>query len=627
MSAIAGILSRRERHSAQDVAGMLEAMGARGRHSRLVQSSGPCLLGSGQLPGRPPAALHPASIALAPPVGDWAICADARLDAPQTLQTRFGGPPLTTTGLILEAFQRWGEDCVAQLSGDFAFAIWDPRRQQLFFARDRLGVAPFHYCEDGGRFAFASEVKALLALSSTPRRTPRIRLAEFLEGHSPPEDETFFADVRRLPPGSHGWAGHGFCRSRKYWRLTLPEPYQSPDPAAEFAQHFQTAVEARLPAHGPVVSMLSGGLDSSAVSGAARQAVATADGPLKTISMVFPDSPEGDERPYIDAVLSTGDYRATFVDIGRIDPFAGFARSLAIQDGLFLAPGLTLNRSLYSALDEGTVLLSGHGGDEVVSKGAGRLHDLARGRQWQALWREAAGAADLYGSSKVQLFWSFLSRYGPGRYKLAALTRAARRLPGLRSNPQAPQLLNPALAEVYDRELRSRDSGRRSGRSGRALDLDVLRHRSQPYALEILDRESAAAGVESRYPFWDERLIRFSLSLDPSTKLGGGWTRLILRQAMAPSLPDVVRWRRDKHDFSPVVVRGMLASPAASAERFQAERDRLAAFLNLDAVEAARHILAADPSRPMGAEGQVLWRATALAEWLELADREGIRIV
>lgn len=511
------------------------------------------------------------------------------------------------------------------LEGDFAFAIWNPERRQLVFGRDRFGVKPFFYLQQPGRFLFASEAKGLLALPETPRRVPRVRLAEFIAGQSPPEQETFFADIRRLPPGAFGVAGEGIFKTRRYWHLALPPRSSEPNPGEAFRSLFDDAVRRRIEPDRPLVSMLSGGLDSSSISAIAEKHCSARGGaPLKTLSMVFPGRPEGDEQSFIDALLAKGTFEAELVRIGAFDPFAGFGETLAVQDSLVLAPALTLNRDLYRAVPAGGIMLSGHGGDEVVSKGEGHLNDLARARAWKQLWQACGGVADLYGTSRQALFWSLFERFGPGRYKIRALRKA---LAGLGSSEApTPGLLAAPLAAAYGAEFLRRGAAARRGRTGRALDMATLADPLQAHALEILDRESSNVGIESRYPFFDERLIRFSLSLDPSTKLKDGWTRMLLREAMS-DLPDSIRWRRDKHDFSPVIIRGMLSSPAASRDRFKRERDALSAYVDLEQVEAARARLEASTIGNMGADAQALWRTTALAEFIVHARDRGFTLL
>ncbi|CAN5359860.1 lasso peptide isopeptide bond-forming cyclase [soil metagenome] len=606
------------------VLGMLNAMGTRGPVERFGSTSGPACFGAGHLPFRPADGFELLSSSVSGQ--DWLIAADSRLDDPEALRQRLGGPPRGSAALILDAYRTWGEAAMDRLEGDFAFAIWDPERQSVFFARDRFGVKPFFFLEQPGRFVFASEAKGLLAHARTPRRVPRIRIAEFLAGEVPPEGESFFADIRRVPAGSCGTVGEGGVRVRRYWTPVLPERSTDQDPATTFRSLFEEAVNRRITPGAPLVSMLSGGLDSSSITSVARRLLADRGHlPLHTVSMIFPDHPGGDETRFIDSLLTQGGYAPGYIKISQFDPFAGFRDSMRIQDSLVLAPGLEFNRDIYRALPTGCVMLSGHGGDEVVSKGEGHLNDLARARDWKGLWKATGGVADLYGSSHAEVFWSFFQAFGPGRYKIRAFRRALARVVPNRNKGDAT-LLSGTLAAQYGAEI-GKGTPSKHQLEGRALDLATLAGPLQPYALEVLDRESAAAGVESRYPFWDQRLLEFSMSLDPSTKLKDGWTRMVLREAMGQDLPDDIRWRRDKYDFSSVIIQGLLKSPAASRQRLQGAREALSTYVDLDRVEVARARLQAGSTATVAADVQALWRTTALAEWLEYSAEQGFTLL
>ena len=108
------------------------------------------------------------------------------------------------TEVLLHAYVEWGPDCLARLNGMFAFAVWDRRRQELFLARDRFGVKPFYYTVAGGRFRFASEIKALLIDPEVPRRPNDARVFDFLaRGIADHTEETMFDGIYQLPPGAY----------------------------------------------------------------------------------------------------------------------------------------------------------------------------------------------------------------------------------------------------------------------------------------------------------------------------------------------------------------------------------------------------------------------------------------
>ena len=209
--------------------------------------------------------------------------------------------------VILKAFHAWGEDCVAHLSGMFAFAVWDCRRQRLFLARDRFGIKPLYYTQNGKRLRFASNTQALLAAGGVNTDLDPVALHYQFTLHGVvPAPHTVFRGVRKLAPGhTMTVEADGTQRIRSYWRY----PATRPDRAMSEGEWLQAihdelreAVRRRNEiADVPVGVLLSGGLDSSLL--VALLAEAGVDD-LRTFSVGFEDQPEekGNEFEYSDPV-------------------------------------------------------------------------------------------------------------------------------------------------------------------------------------------------------------------------------------------------------------------------------------------------------------------------------------
>lgn len=608
---LAGVVTTgRSRQAAGDPRLMLAALG-RGEVRR-ISRSGPAIVG--QAGG--PEADGPVGN-WRPPEG-WLVAADARLDDRARLARELDCPDIDEA-VILAAYRRWGDGCLARLGGEFAFAVWDPRDGRLRLGRDLFGAKALMYAQGPAGLAFASEAKGLLALPWVPRASPELRIAEFLHGRMPGPEDTMFEAVRRVPAG--GWLIYGpeGTRLARGDDWTLPPPSRGRDLPEQLAARFDTAVRRRTPAEGRVAVTLSGGLDSSSI---AVTAARFADRPPATLSLVFDAFPELSERPFIEAVIRTGRFEPEYVDPGLQDPFADFQGLLRIQDGLCLAPTMAMTDRLFEALPPGCVLLDGHGGDEVISHGYERLHDLGRAGRWGALWREGRGAAGVTGASPLAVWLGYYKLYGRGGRRLQRLEDRWPR----RDRRSATAGLAPGLAARTQARLAAGRRRAPADLAGRERHLWALSDPAQAYALESLDRRAAHRGVDLRCPFWDRDLVRFMLSVEPDQKLADGWTRAIMRRAMKDRLPDSVRWRRDKHDFAHHLTRGLRASPAASAARFAADADRLSAYLDLAAVDQARRAILAAPGAAPGAALQTLWRATAVAEWLDYAETHDVRI-
>jgi len=545
--------------------------------------------------------------------GAYAVVLDGRLEAAD-------GASLVEPGrTILALYRAQGVAGFAALKGEFAFALWDPERRRLICARDALGVRPIVYRHTGGDFAFASEERGLAPLYG---REPLcdLRVAEYLIGLAPPPEKGLRSSVSRVLGGTAVVIDADGLHIERFDTLSLPPETTDPHPqqVRRFHDLLRGAVSRRCAGEDTVDCFLSGGLDSSSI---ASLAAAEAVRPVRTLSLVDSDRPGLSERPFIDAAIDGLDLDVGFVEVGDYDPFAGARDALVRHAGPVVAPNLLMMRPLYETARDGAVLLDGHGGDEVVSKGFGRLLDLARAASWFRLYRELRGVADLYGESAPKMLVTLYMAFGFGRHKLAGLARAARRMRGHSAlDVEADDPLDLLSREFragsqVDAAVAARWKPRPS--TGRAAEHAVLTGPQQTYALEVLDREAQDAGAEGRCPFWDRALIDYSMSLPTRAKLQDGWTRFILREAMADVLPPEILWRRDKHDFSAQLLEGLRKSPVVAPEGLEAARARLSPYLDVDRVLALRARLE-DPDDPLPGQAlQALWRIGLWSIWTE----------
>lgn len=201
------------------------------------------------------------------------------------------------TEVILHAYAEWGEACVHRMNGQWAFAIWDTRRRQLFLSRDRMGIRPLYYTTHGSDFLFASEIKALFAAGKDPKLDPA-GLAQVFTFWTALPPRTVFADVMQLPPGCSMTVRDRTISVQKYWDLDFSTSNDARaaqnDHAHELMELLIDATKIRLRADVPVGAYLSGGLDSSAI---AMLATRSAGSDVDTFSIAFDDG-EFDERPF-----------------------------------------------------------------------------------------------------------------------------------------------------------------------------------------------------------------------------------------------------------------------------------------------------------------------------------------
>jgi asparagine synthase (glutamine-hydrolysing) len=443
------------------------------------------------------------------------------------------------TEVVLNAYERWGPECVTRFNGMFAFAIWDAAERVLFLARDRIGEKPLYYREDGRRLAFASEIKALLADPAVPRRINPRGLANYLAfGHSL-AGQTIYDGVSKLPPAHVLLVKHGRVTIDCYWDVER-EPERITDSPDAVISLLDDAVNRRLVADVPVGAMLSGGLDSSSVVALMRR---HSSGPVKTFAAGFsgaPDELAGARRvasalgaEHHEVTVTPRDVPPSLTTLARHfdEPFADPAA----------VPLLALSRL---AREHVKVVLTGDGGDELFG-GYGRY------------------VADQLAPVYQRLTGVIGQRALPALAGLVPRTRRLKRI--ARTLPITdPASRYASWLRVFDRELLAElvhddvaaaadhdpDAGyrrhyahlngsRAGGHLNRLMYVDVKSWLADAYT-EKTDKTTMACGLEARMPLLDHRLVELAFSIPPREKIRGTSTKRIFRRAVAGLVPEYV---------------------------------------------------------------------------------------
>lgn len=660
MSGIAGVFYRDGRVVPADtLAVMLTALAHRGPDGAFAWQAGAVGLGQRQRGITPEAAWE------RPPLvrgdGQLVLVADARIDNRVELLTALPDMPTpqppTDADLILAAYEKWGEVCPAKLIGDYAFVIWDGRYQRLFCARDHYGVRPFYYYQSSHLFAFASEAKALFCLPDVPRRLNELRIGQHLAMDVGDNAQTFYQEVQRLLPAHTLTVSWEQGQMRRYWSLDPQREIQlasDEEYAAAFGEVFTEAVRCRLRTAGPIGSMLSGGLDSSAVTCVAGKLLQAAGRPsLVTVTAVYGGLPECDESAFTNAVLATGHLQPYQVDMMTVSPLADWAQVQWHGDEPVTSPTTyipwRLNR-LAAAQGVG-VLLDGVDGDSAVSHGHGLLAELAWAGQWARFAQEARATGQhdnlpsapallgAYGTPYLEALadgwrwwqfgrevrqirryfavsgWNLWRRYGLRRVLPRAVVAGWQRW---QKRPSAWEEATAIIRPEFARQINLHhylDTEIVSFKSSREEHYYALNLNMHPYGLELADRTGNAFGIESRHPFADRRLLEFCLALPAEQKLFQGWTRVVLRRALQGILPPLVQWRGGKTINK--------AAFTGSLRRF--ERERLEAVVyGADGrclepyvdLAALRRVYGRYLAQPQRDDEMLVWHALTLSFWL-----------
>lgn len=466
----------------------------------------------------------------------------------------------TDAELVLRAYERWEERCPERILGDFAFVIWDRRHRRLFCARDPLGLKPFYYHTDGRTFRWASEPRPLFEDTTVAREPNEGMIGEYLADEITSRNETLYRDVYRLPPAHLLLVGPGGVRIRRYWDV---------DPArtiryrtdAEYAEHlavvFREAVRCRLRSRGPVGVALSGGLDSSAVLGVAQSLVregAVADAGLEAFSMRFPGLP-CDEGGYIEDVLRMWGVKSHAVRVPAADAACYAEQARRYHDFPDYPNGAVADPLKALAREQGVrVLLTGFGGDEWLSGHVYHTADLLRRFRVLGAIRQTRLDSRVDGIVLPALpvlrlgLWPLLPDAARLRIR-RALGRA--RAPGWIDGGFARRI---RLTERLDPP-----ADRRFPTVAQEQIYRIATGGTQVHGDEIEERATSRFGIEQRHPFNDRRVLEFALAIPEEQRWRGDQPKFLLRQAMRAILPQTVRQRATKAEFSVLFVKALQA--------------------------------------------------------------------
>ncbi len=458
------------------------------------------------------------------------------------------------TEVVLRAYQTWGKSAFRRFIGMFAIAIADfrnPESPELVLARDPLGIKPLYHANLGGGMAFASEIKALLALGASRMACPE-RLQDYLAGgFTDHGSRTFFAEIFQLPPGhlltvSLSGRQQGVT-SEAFWTMPQGEERKITfqDAAAELRERFLDSIRLHLRSDVPVGAALSGGIDSSAIVCAMREVAPSAD--LRTFSYVA-DDPQLSEERWVDVVIQkarTAKFRTQPMPEDLVRSLDGL---VATQDEPFDSTSIFAQSSVFKLARENgiKVMLDGQGADELFAGYGGfairRTQELLARRQFGAAAKFIFGAKHAVGGHGLWMIRSILQAQLPAswRQKLQRVGRYADAQKALRSDWFRSHGVEPFLPPVY---------------RGRTAVGDQLREMvtdfSLPKLLRYEDRNSMAHSVESRVPFLTVPFVEFALSLPSAFAISGdGTSKSVLRVALRSLVPDEILERRDKVGFA-----------------------------------------------------------------------------
>ena len=454
--------------------------------------------------------------------------------------------------VIMAAFCEWGESCVERFNGMWTFAIWDKQTKQLFISRDRFGVKPLFYAElpDGG-FAFASEMKVILPLLPKVEANKPMFDRYFADNHYESQPECLIRGIKRFPAGHNAWVKDGKITLKRYWNtldhlISVPDSYE--EQVEQFRELFLDACKIRMRSDVTLGTGLSGGLDSSAVicamsymSKNMTDERANNDWQHAYVAC-FPGTAQ-DETKYAKQVTDYLGISHTFMNIDSAVSEREFLRQLYCFEELWGNPQVPMMELYKKEREMGTtVSLDGHAADELF---AGYGFDVLKAYPDAKTKEEIDMITTAYLNQDAE--------DGVSQQSAAFKKQRNRLYREYMLKYHAKKLLGK---ETVKSAYSDHPNWNRLDNLNKTLFVST--HETiLPTLLRNYDRDSMAAGVEIRMPFLDYRIVEFAFSIGWRSKLHGGFSKSIVRDAGAAFMPKEIAYRRTKLGFNAPILDWM----------------------------------------------------------------------
>ncbi|WP_430934283.1 asparagine synthase (glutamine-hydrolyzing) [Saccharicrinis sp. 156] len=471
------------------------------------------------------------------------------------------------TEVVLHMYQEYGANCLEKLNGQFAIAIWDTFEKELFLARDRMGIRPLFYSQNGKDFVFSSEIKALFEYPGIERSFNSLGLNQVFTFWTSQTPHTVFKDVYELPPGHYAKIKSGNLEIRPYWSLSFDNPQKMSvqDAVDNFRYLFKDALNLRMRADVPVAAYLSGGLDSTSTTGFIKQMFPEA---LNTFSIGFEEK-DFDETAYqleVAHYFDTKHHSVNFKNEDVIDLFEKVIWHTEIPV-LRTAPFPMFKLSKLVRDNGIKVVITGEGADEML--GGYNIFKEAIIRHFWAKYPDShlrpLLLKKLYpylpqikdaGTSALKLFFGYkLSEIDSPAYSHLLRWNNTSRIRNFLTSDRLENLNGTDLVNEYERRISSKVSNYSPLAKAQFIESNVF---MSGYLLSSQgDRVAMGNSVEGRYPFLDHRIIEFCASLPDDLKISGLDEKYLLKQVVKDVIPKSVL-KRPKQAYRAPIAQALL---------------------------------------------------------------------
>ena len=461
----------------------------------------------------------------------------------------------TDSEVIVHLYEEDGPGCLEKLKGMFAFGLWDDTKNSLFLCRDRLGIKPLVYYQDGSSLIFASEIKALLVDPQIKKEIDWTALGLYLKLNYIPAPWTIFKNIKKLNPGHYLLAENGDFTIHRYWNIEAPSEFADEDDSFSYQKQrlyelVNESVKRRLISDVPLGAFLSGGVDSSIIVGLMARNV---DRPIKTFSIGYKDLPLYDETHYAREVARFNgtdhhEFKLSYKDVLETFPTVLDNLDEPFADSSVI-PTYIVSRETRQGV---TVALSGDGADELFAG-----YRKYKGEYWARYYlllpeivrnMIIKPAVAVLPDSRDTTLAEYLRR--AKKFINGASSSMHGRVCAWReifTDNACRMILTPeALGRVSLEKAKEIVENGLNAFDGdpinRMLYLDTTGSLPDDM-LNKVDRMSMRNSLEVRVPFLDHEVVEFAFRVEGTKKLRRGKTKHILLETFKAILPPAVHSR------------------------------------------------------------------------------------
>ena len=445
--------------------------------------------------------------------------------------------------LLCYAYSRWGDAITSYLDGYFSFVLYDAENKSYFCARDPLGIKSLYYMKIEEGYRFSSNIEQLLALPGVDKKPNLKSMRTMLYERTVDYTDTMYEDIYRLPPGHFMSIKDGKEQIERYWypeKIKINYEITENEAARKLTELLSRSVDKRISNLEETAFEVSGGLDSSSVVSLLSQSNMSST--IDSYSMEFKGL-HCDESAYVDSILDTYGLHHQKVSVGQLDYLKIYSLEHLYAIGPHWPITLTFAMSLpmlkKMQLDGKKVVITGQGGDHLFTGTPYVLYDLFRRLKFLTLYRELKEYPKRWGIIKSYMIKPLL---------------------GEKTFSFIKKLLGKKERDsFFEKDSEIKDLSQMLGVKNPAYknDLDMVTMAANSTILDgnLFHAAEDYFGLEFRHPFFDLELVEFSLSLPPEMKYKKRTIKWILRKAMDGILPDKIKERKDKAEFSELITQ------------------------------------------------------------------------